>query len=152
MTLVDAGQSHNKSLKTIFSFLLFPFKFFFKQFSQCSFITISYGRFHVWINLLEVLFQLVQELCYQQQLLPRGFLVTEQIAQQCIELAYTEIFPALDFLLSVTTKMRMTQTSCCVASATINQLFGKRQNRWSLNESFHVTFKIKLCLWTTSKG
>ena len=76
--------------------------------------------------------------------------MAEQIAEQRIELAYTEVLSVLDFLLSVSAEMSLTQTSCGVASAAIDQLFGKSQNRWSLHESFHVSFfEIKIYVYST---
>ena len=134
------------SVWNIHNLLLFlSFKFLFKQFSQCRLIPSGHRRSIGRIDILEILLQAVQKLSHQEQLLPGTLLVAEQIAEQRIKLAYTEVLSVLDFLLGVSAEMCLAQTSCGVASAAIDQLFGKSQNRWSLHESFHVSFfEIKI--------
>lgn len=110
-----------------------------KHISQRLFIPIGHRSSRVWIDLLEVTLQCIEESRQQEQLLPRILLMHQQVSQERIHLASTERFSPLDSRLCVTTHMGFTQTTCCVASVTIQQPFGKSQNRWGFHESCHVT-------------
>lgn len=78
---------------------------------------------------MEVLLQMVQKLGHQEQLIPDALLVPQQVAKHRIKLTNAQIPTVLDSAISITSKVRTTQTASGVASATINQPLGKCQDR-----------------------